>query len=213
MSRKKDFKRIPLRSFDDMPQRTFDLLPRFVEKFWWKDCIFAGKVNGQWVKIDGNRFVERTNRISMGLMKLGVQKGDRIAIVSNNCPQWNMVDFAAQQIGAIVVPVYPTLSQHDFEYIFHHSEPKIIFLEGPVIYRKIKDVLEHVDAMIYTFNQVMGIKLLKEVIEEGFSGLDLRRELRQIESEISPDDVATIIYTSGTLGTPKGVMLTHRPRL
>lgn len=209
MSRK-DFKRIPLRSFDDMPQRTFDLLPRFVEKFWWKDCIFAGKVNGQWVKVDGSRFVERTNRISMGLMKLGVQKGDRIAIVSNNCPQWNMVDFAAQQIGAIVVPVYPTLSQNDFEYIFHHSEPKIIFLEGPVIYRKIKDVLEHVDAMIYTFNQVMGIKLLKEVIEEGFSGLDLRRELRQIESEISPDDVATIIYTSGTLGTPKGVMLTHR---
>lgn len=193
-----------------MPERTFDLLPRYIDKFSWKDCLFAGKVNGQWIKYDGRRFVEMTDHISLGMMKLGIQKGDRIAIVSNSCPQWNMVDFAAQQIGAIVVPVYPTLSQSDFSYIFHHAEPKIIFVEGPVIYRKIKDVLESYDAMVYTFNQVMGIKLLREVIQEGQTGLDLTRELRQTELEISPDDVATIIYTSGTLGTPKGVMLSHR---
>lgn len=193
-----------------MPERTFDLLPRFVELYGWKDCIFASKVNGHWIRYDGRRFYDMTNRISLGLMKLGVQKGDRIAIVSNSCPQWNMVDFAAQQIGAIVVPIYPTLSQNDFSYIICHAAPKIIFLEGPVIYRRIKDVLEKCGAMFYTFNQVMGIKLLREVIQEGERGLDLSRELRQAEAEVAPDDVATIIYTSGTLGTPKGVMLTHR---
>lgn len=83
-------------------------------------------------------FKEITDNISYGLLKLGVRRGDRIALISNNCPEWNMIDFAVQQIGAIIIPIYPTISQSDYEYIFRHSETKIAFIYNKLIFNKIK---------------------------------------------------------------------------
>ena len=97
-----------VQAYPDIPPRTFDLLPRYVEKYGKKKVMFASKVDGAWKKYISRDFVKMTDVISQGLIGLGVGKGDCVMVISNNCPQWNMVDFAVQQIGAILVPIYPT---------------------------------------------------------------------------------------------------------
>jgi long-chain acyl-CoA synthetase len=195
----------------DVPPRTFDLLPRFVEKFGKKKSIFAGKVDGEWKKFRARDFVKMTDVISQGLMGLGVAKGDRVAVISNNCPQWNMVDFAVQQIGAILVPIYPTVRQSDYEYIINHADPKIIFVEGSLLLKKVKGVIDKKaeKPKVFVFNPVEGQMTLRglmvsvKIDKKSLAALQARKD------DVLPEDVATIIYTSGTLGTPKGVMLTH----
>ncbi|MBQ6771410.1 MAG: long-chain fatty acid--CoA ligase [Bacteroidales bacterium] len=197
--------------YPDIPLRTFDLLPRFVEKYGKKKVMFARKVDGEWKKFIGRDFVKMTDTISQGLIGLGVQKGDRVAVVSNNCPQWNMVDFAVQQIGAILVPIYPTARQSDYEHIMHHAMPKVVFVEGSLIHNKVKGIVEKMEVRPkeFTFNPVEGLMTLRglmvsvKVDKKSLAALQARKD------EVDEQDVATIIYTSGTLGTPKGVMLTH----
>lgn len=195
-----------------MPPRTFDLLPRYLERYSHKDNLFAGKENGEWVKYDGKTFCEMTNAISMGLLQCGVTKGDRVALVVNNCPQWNMIDFAIQQLGAITIPIYSTISHADYEYILDHSEAKAIFVEGPNLYRKIKDIVEKQPSLqyVYCLHPVEGLKTLDELIQSARENIQLNEQLIAHEKAVDTDDVATIIYTSGTTGSPKGVMLTHR---
>lgn len=197
--------------YADIPPRTFDLLPRFVEKYGKKKTIFASKVEGNWKKYQARDFLKMTDTISQGLIGLGVAKGDRVAVISNNCPQWNMVDFAAQQIGAILVPIYPTVRQSDYEHILKHAEPKVIFVEGSLLHKKIVGILDTmpVRPKEFVFNPVEGMMTLRglmvsvKVDKKSLAALQSRKE------SVSVYDVATIIYTSGTLGTPKGVMLTH----
>ena len=138
---KKTFKVGSVQPYPDIPPRTFDLLPRFVEKYGKKKVMFASKVEGNWKKFIGRDFVKMTDVVSQGLIGLGVGKGDRVAVISNNCPQWNMVDFAVQQIGAILVPIYPTVRQSDYEHILNHAEPKVIFVEGSLLHKKIEDIV------------------------------------------------------------------------
>ncbi len=200
-----------VQAYPDIPPRTFDLLPRFVEKYGKKRLMFACKVEGKWKKYIGRDFVKMTDTISQGLMGLGVSKGDRVAVISNNCPQWNMVDFAVQQIGAILVPIYPTVRQSDFEYILNHAEPKVVFVEGSLLHKKIEKILAAMPMRPkeFVFNPVEGQLTLRglmvsvKVDKKSLAALQTRKE------SVSTHDVATIIYTSGTLGTPKGVMLTH----
>ena len=197
--------------YPDIPLRTFDLLPRFVEKYGKKKVMFACKVDGAWKKFIGRDVVKMTDTISQGLIGLGVGKGDRVAVVSNNCPQWNMVDFAVQQIGAILVPIYPTARQTDYEHIMHHAEPKVVFVEGSLLHNKVKGIIEQMEVRPkeFTFNPVEGLMTLRgmmvsvKVDKKSLAALQARKD------EVDEEDVATIIYTSGTLGTPKGVMLTH----
>ena len=195
----------------DVPPRTFDLLPRFVEKYGKKKAIFACKVDGDWKKYKAREFVKMTDVISQGLIGLGVGKGDRVALISNNCPQWNMVDFAVQQIGAILVPVYPTVRQSDYEYIINHAEPKIIFVEGSLLLKKVKGVLDKMTEKpkVFAFNPVEGFLTLRGLMVSVKIDKKSLAALQASKDAVDPDDVATIIYTSGTLGTPKGVMLTH----
>ena len=208
---KKTKKGKTVQPFPDIPSRTFDLLPRFVEKFGKKKVMFACKVDGAWKKYISRDFIKMTDTISQGLIGLGVGKGDRVAVVSNNCPQWNMVDFAVQQIGAILVPIYPTVRQSDFEYILNHAEPKIVFVEGSLLHNKVKDILAAMPThpKEFAFNPVVGMMTLRGLLvsvkidKKSLTGLQARKD------DVDPEDVATIIYTSGTLGTPKGVMLTH----
>lgn len=196
---------------NDIPPRLFDLVPYYINRYGdHHDCLFGGKINGKWVKYDGVSFKEITDNISYGLLKLGVRRGDRIALISNNCPEWNMIDFAVQQIGAIIIPIYPTISQSDYEYIFRHSETKIAFIYNKLIFNKIKAIPEGTSLVgtIFSIRPTEGVKPLSELIGLGKANQD-KTALEDIKNEIKPDDIATIIYTSGTLGLPKGVMLTH----
>lgn len=195
----------------DVPPRLFDLLPRYIEKYGYKDNLFAGKVNGQWVKYDGKKFYEITNSISYGLLKLGVKKGDRIALIATNAPEWNMIDFAIQQVGAICVPIYPTISHDDYEHIFKHSESSIVFITNKNLYNKVADIIENTPTItdVFFIKPTEGHKSLQDLIDLGNNNIDVNR-LKEVEDSVDNSDVATIIYTSGTMGTPKGVMLTHR---
>ena len=195
----------------DVPSRLFDLVPRYIEKYGYKDCLFAGKVDRQWVKYDGHKFYEMTNSISHGLLKLGIKKGDRIALVATNAPEWNMIDFAIQQVGAICVPIYPTVSHADYEHIFKHSETSLVFITNKHLYNKVSDIIASTPSIKDTFliRPSEGLKSLQELIELGNENRD-EAALEARKAEVKNEDVATIIYTSGTMGTPKGVMLTHQ---
>ena len=200
-----------VQAYPDIPPRTFDLLPRFVEKYGKKKVMFASKVEGEWKKYISRDFVKMTDVISQGLIGLGVAKGDRIAVISNNCPQWNMVDFAVQQIGAILVPIYPTVRQSDYEHIIKHAEPKIVFVEGSLLLNKVKGIIEKVEhkPKVFVFNPVTGQLTLRGLMVSVKIDKKSLATLQARKDAVEPEDVATIIYTSGTLGTPKGVMLTH----
>lgn len=208
---KKTIEKIEYKGLTDVPPRLFDLVPRFVEKFGHKDCIFAGKIGREWVKYNGQKFYEMTNSISHGLLKLGVKKGDRVALIATNCPEWNMIDFAIQQVGAICVPVYPTISHADYEHIFKHSEAKVLFISNKSLYNKVSDIIESVPSIqeCYLIRAAEGVKSLQDLIELGNEGRDIQA-LEASKAEVKNEDIATILYTSGTMGTPKGVMLTHR---
>ncbi|MCQ2309905.1 MAG: long-chain fatty acid--CoA ligase [Bacteroidales bacterium] len=209
---KRDFQGGIPKTLTDVPPRLFDLIPLYINRYSGRhDCLFGGKVNGKWMKYDGKTVKEVTDNISFGLLKLGVKRDDKIALIANNCPEWNMIDLAAQQIGAICVPIYPTISQSDYEYIFNHSEAKIIFISGRLIYNKITSMTKDTSSIgsLFSIKPVEGVRHLDELIELGKANQD-RAALDAIEASIKTDDIATIIYTSGTLGQPKGVMLSHK---
>ena len=195
----------------DVPPRLFDLVPRYIEKYGYKDCLFAGKVNKQWVKYNGQQFYDITNSISYGLLKLGVKKGDRIALIANNAPEWNMIDFAIQQVGAICIPIYPTISHDDYKYIFNHSEASIAFFTNKHLYSKVADIIADIPTIkeTYLIRASEDMRSLQDLIDLGNENKDVDT-LEARKAEVKNEDVATIIYTSGTTGTPKGVMLTHR---
>lgn len=203
--------KINVKGLTDVPPRLFDLIPRFIEKYGYKDNLFAGKVNGQWMKYDGQKFYDMTNAISYGLLKIGVKKGDRIALVATNCPEWNMIDFAIQQVGAICIPIYPTISHADYEYIFKHSEANIVFISNKNLYNKLADIINSISTIkdVFSIKPIDGLKSLQELIDLGNDNKDVDA-LESVKNNVDNTDVATIIYTSGTMGTPKGVMLTHR---
>lgn len=190
--------------------RLFDLLPHYATYFP-KDDALAGKENGVWVTYSTKQYIDNVNYISYGLMQLGVKKGDRIASISNNRPEWNFLDMALHQLGAIHVSIYPTISESDYEYILNHAEVKMVFVSGWDLLRKIQNIIDRIPALkgqVYTFRNLRGYKHLNEVIELGIANPS-PQYLEEIKDSITPDDVVTLIYTSGTTGNPKGAMLTH----
>lgn len=191
--------------------RIFDLLPHYATHFNNDDAL-CGKENGVWVKYSISQYIEKVNYISYGLMQLGVKKGDRIASISNNRPEWNFLDMAILQLGAIHVSIYPTISESDYEYILNHADVKMVFVSGWELLRKIDNAISNIPKLadnVYTFRNLRGYKHLNEIIELGMANPS-PQYLTDIKERISPDDVITLIYTSGTTGNPKGVMLTHR---
>ncbi len=190
--------------------RIFDLLTRYENSFQPKDDVLAGKENGQWVKHDLKKYIETANNVSYALMSLGIKKGDKIATISNNRPEWNFVDMGIMQAGAIHVPVYPTISADDYQYILKHAEVKYVFVSGKELIRKIGHILESIENIkgVFTFSEVDGYKHFDEFLSIGESNKN-ESNLNDIKTSIDKDDVATLIYTSGTTGFPKGVMLSH----
>jgi long-chain acyl-CoA synthetase len=189
--------------------RVFDLLDRYVEKFP-KDDALAGKEEGEWVKYSSRSYADISNYISYGFLALGVQKGDKIATITFNRPEWNFLDMGITQVGAIHIPIYPTISEADYKYILNHAEIKYVFVAGEDLFRKIENILPEVPSLkdIYTFKNLHGFKHLNELIRLGWQN-PAKEQLSEIKASIRPEDVFTIIYTSGTTGTPKGVMLSH----
>ncbi len=191
--------------------RIFDLLPRYEKTFRQKDDVLAGKVNKQWVKYNIQDFRQKANNISYALLKMGIGKGDKVATISANRPEWNFVDFGVLQIGAVHVPIYPTISQNDYRYILEHSDVKVVFIEDANLYRKIKHIIPEMKNIIglFSFAEIEDIKHLGELLSLGNKSED-SAGLKQIMDNVDINDIATIIYTSGTTGNPKGVMLSHK---
>ena len=191
--------------------RTFDILDLYREKNIKEDAL-AGKEDGAWVKYSSKQYVETTCYLSYGLLALGLGKGSRIATISNNRPEWNFIDMGMSQAGFIHVPIYPTISAEEYAYILNHAEPSMVFISDKTLFEKISPICEKIPSIkaIFTFNQIEGARNWKELLELGKKNEEkFRDELINIKNSINPGDMVTILYTSGTTGFPKGVMLTH----
>ena len=192
-------------------KRLFDI-PRYQLAKYPKSDMLTSKVNGQWIPWSTQKALEHVDWFSLGLMEMGIKKGDTIAMISNNRPEWNICDIGILQIGAIDVPVYPTASASDYKFIFNDAEVKLCIVSGSELYAKVKSISAEVPSMkeIYSYDPLPGVKSWMEIIELGKKAAGRLSELRSISEGISENDLATLIYTSGTTGVPKGVMLSHK---
>lgn len=190
--------------------RIFDLLPNYVASYKPKDDVLACKEDGVWKKYSIEQYIRMVDDLTYGLLSLGVKKGDTIATITNNRPEWNFLDMAIMQAGAIHVPVYPTISPADYQYIFNHASIKFVFVSGDELSRKIKEVSANCPSVeeVFTFKHREGLRNLYDLVEIGQTS-PLPEQVQAIMDSIKGGDLATIIYTSGTTGNPKGVMLSH----
>lgn len=191
-------------------KRIFDILTTYLKKHPNQDKALVKKENGEWKTYSIQEYVETTNIISYALIKLGIQKDDKVAIISSNRPEWNIMDMAIQQVGAVTVPIYPTISKEDYRIVINNSEAKFVMVEGLCVLNKIEEIINDIPSlkMIYTFVKRGDYPIWNDLIALGKENQN-PEELERRKAEVKSSDCATIIYTSGTTGTPKGVMLSH----
>jgi len=191
--------------------RLFEFPYHQLEKYKLSDALVT-KYNGEWIKTSTQEYLDKANALSRGLLRLGVEKNDKIAIISsNNRTEWHITDIGALQTGAQTVPMYPTISAEDYEYILNHSESKYVFVSDTEVYDKLISIKANVSSLkeIFSYNEIAGCKNWKEILELG-ADTSNQDEVENRKNEVLTTDLATIIYTSGTTGRPKGVMLTHQ---
>lgn len=174
-----------------------------------KEDAFCHKQNGSWRKYSTQEFVNLINKASLAFMQLDLQPGEKIAIVSNSRPEWNIVDYASLQAGLVNVPVYPTISESEYRFIFQQAEVKYAFVGDKNLYNKINSIKADVPTLkdIFCFEKIAECKSFADFIATADTKDEAK--LNTIKNNIKPTDLATIIYTSGTTGNPKGVMLSH----
>jgi long-chain acyl-CoA synthetase len=198
------------------PRRLFDCLELQLKEGGLEDML-AAKERGQWKKYSTLQVKEIVDKLSAGLLSLGVgpqdmsiEGRDKIAIMCKNRPEWIMLDLAVQQIGAVLVPVYPTIGVNDLEFIFNDAKVKYAFVNDEESFHKLLSIQGRVESLkeIYTFEHVPNARHWKEVVSLGTDEMPSR--VKTVSDTIGYEDLATLIYTSGTTGTPKGVMLSHR---
>ena len=193
------------------PTRLFDFAYYQKERYNLTTA-FADKRNGSWISVSSEEFLDQGNAISRGLLRLGINSNDKIALISTtNRSEWNICDFGALQIGAQDVPIYPTSSKEDYQYILHHSESVICFVSCADVYAKIAQIKDQVPSLkhVYSFDQLSDCAHWSEVLELGADQSN-QQEVDARKNEVQEDDLATIIYTSGTTGKPKGVMVSNK---
>ncbi|WP_394750591.1 AMP-dependent synthetase/ligase [Spongiimicrobium salis] len=190
--------------------RLFDFPYYQLEQFNLKDSL-ATKYNGEWVKTSSQELVDKANAISRGLLRLGVQPNDKIALIAmTNRTEWNIMDIGILQLGAQNVPIYPTISQEDYEYVLNHSGASYCFVSCTEVHAKVAAIKANVPSLkeVYSFDELGNCKNWQEVLELGADTAN-QEEVEKLKNAVDPMDLATIIYTSGTTGRPKGVMLSH----
>ena len=172
---------------------------------------FTTKYNGKWESLSTENFISQSRAISRALVGLGIKAGDKIAMISsNNRSEWSVIDVGLLTLGAVNIPIYPTISSKDYEYILNHSESIYCFVSDQEVYDKVKSIQKNVKSLkkVYSFDKIKGCPHWSELLDEG-SKMDNDDTVTKMKNQVKSEDLATIIYTSGTTGVPKGVMLSH----
>lgn len=191
---------------DDL--RLFDLLHR-LKQMPLKEDALAAKENGAWRKYGTQEYIDIVTNLSYAFINLGVQPGDKIGLLSNNRPEWNFVDYACLQTGAINTPLYPTISEHDLKHVITEADIRYFFVSSPDFYHKVKACAEGANIKeIFCLGRTDELRTLHDLVALGKNNPQPQK-LEALMAGIKPNDLATLIYTSGTTGNPKGVMLSH----
>ena len=187
--------------------RLFDIIRHQQESFPNPKSLNA-KVNGQWISTSTEDYIRQGEWMSKGFLALGLQRGDTVGIISANRPEWNISDLGMLQSGIVNVPIYTTLSEQEITFILNDCKAKLVLAGDRELYNKIDAVRNKVPTLrdVYTFDSLTGVPHWMEIQEKGKA---FNSDLNEVMSAVKSDDVATLLYTSGTTGTPKGVMLTH----
>ncbi|WP_435415119.1 AMP-dependent synthetase/ligase [Polaribacter aestuariivivens] len=191
-------------------KRLFDFPYYQLETYNLKDA-FTSKYKDEWKTISTQEYIDSANKISRGLLRLGVQPNDKIAVISStNRTEWNICDIGILQTGAQNVPIYPTICKEDYEYVLNHSESIYCFVSDTEVLEKINKIKKNTQLKaVFTFDDIAGEKSWNEVLAAG-EDTENQPELDKRKAAIKTEDLATLIYTSGTTGKPKGVMLSHQ---
>ncbi|WP_234110678.1 MULTISPECIES: AMP-dependent synthetase/ligase [Chryseobacterium] len=192
-------------------KRIFDFAHNALEKYSRED-MFVTKYHGEWEKTSTQEYINMGNQISRGLLKLGIKPGDKISLITTATrTEWAVMDLGISQIGAVSVPVYPSISPEDYDFIFNDAEVKYCFVSDRELLDKVMQIKPNVSSLqgVFTFDQIDGAANWREILDLG-KDEETQGEVEDISKSIVSDDLATIIYTSGTTGKPKGVMLTHK---
>ena len=190
-------------------RRSFDILANQLEKSPKTDAL-AAKIDGRYQPLSSQQVQDQANLVSLGLLKLGLKKGDKAAIISMNRPEWMLADFGIGQIGGTSVPMYPSITVEDYKYIFTDAGVRAVFVSDHKLYDKVMEATKDLDIPaenVFTFDKIEGARHFSELLEMGKSGNPA--DLEPLKAAVQPDDLLTLIYTSGTTGQPKGVMLSH----
>jgi len=188
--------------------RLFDLLYHQLENHPLEKSINGRNSAGNWKSYSSKEVKEASESLASGLLALGLNPGDKVAmVVYKNRPEWMIMDFAMQMAGLISIPLYPTISVGEYEYILNEAEVKAAFCGGGDLYQKLDATRKNVSTLknIYTLDKQEGIPFWEDVFNDA-----QKATVEKIKGGVKSEDLATIIYTSGTTGNPKGVMLTHK---
>ena len=194
----------------ETPKRLFDFIDLMAEHRSLDNAVNS-KVNGKWVGLSTKETKEQGDRCSAGLLSLGVNAGDKIAIISStNRTEWVLADFGMSQIGAINIPIYPTISAEDYAYILNHAEATYCFVSDKEVLDKLSAVESQCPKLkgVFSFDKIKGRDQFKTLLSKKPTK-EQTNEISARKAAIKAEDLATIIYTSGTTGKPKGVMLSH----
>lgn len=200
----------------EMPSSVPALCLKAVLRHGKQDAV-NHKLGGEWINISAETFVDRVRNVALGLAELGIKPGDRIALLSENRPEWSIADLAILSLGAINVPIYTTQAVDQIRYILADSGTRAIFISNSKLFKHAAKALEGLDSIerVIFFDEQATFANRRSTTLEGLENIGQERALEKpalLETylrAIKPDDLATIIYTSGTTGEPKGVMLTH----
>ncbi len=189
--------------------RLFDFPYYQLEKYNLETSLVT-KYDGQWVATSTKDYLDKANAVSRALLRMGIKKNDKVAVISSaNRTEWNIMDIGVLQTGAQTIPIYPTISAEEYEYVLNHSESIYCFVSDEEVLEKVKKVLPNTKLKeIFSFDKIEGCKNYTELLDLG-SDTSNAEELQKRKDAVKPEDLASIIYTSGTTGTPKGVMLSH----
>jgi long-chain acyl-CoA synthetase len=190
--------------------RIFDLLTNYKKKYA-KPIMVSGKRQGVWKNFSTEEFATMVDQLSRGLIRQeNIEKSDKIGLMSGNRPEWNICDFAVNQLGAALVPLYPTLADQDLIHILLDAGVKVVFVSNADLFEKVKNAIAacNLTISVYSFEEIDGVQNWNALMQAGQSeeGVDLQT----YRDNVHEDDLLTLIYTSGTTGKPKGVHLSHK---